>query len=302
MLSFNTDNHADVGGLGAGLDAIELDTFPPADISRVVSVQNANRNLFDILKETLGDLARIVASPPQALQLLKKHSPAYVAGGAVLTLLSQSNGGSIGALPWNAVGAKKGRDEYFLVTVPNTTVKAFHDFIQRLPDKGVGPQRLYEWPRRYQTYLGQMTRKEAEAVNKDRIVAVIGPNRLQVVRASIAKSPAPKQAKRMMSRFDQKFNETRLKARVPPEPIIPWHLERRNPSAFHLKMLSRNPTRQMRQFYTAARQPEDLYIHEWTSGRGVTIFVMEPGFTFLHEASATKLCLSKDFCTSNACG
>lgn len=111
--------------------------FPPADISHVVSVHNANRKLFDILKETLGDLARIVASPPQALQLLKQHSPACMAGGAVLALLSQSNGGSIGALPWNAVRAKKGRDEYFLVTVPNTTEKAFHDFIQMLPDKGI---------------------------------------------------------------------------------------------------------------------------------------------------------------------
>ncbi|KAL9035277.1 MAG: hypothetical protein Q9180_004945, partial [Flavoplaca navasiana] len=277
-----------VGGLGAGLDAIELDTFPPADISRVVSIQNANRNLFDILKGTLGDLARIVASPPQALQLLKKHSPAYVAGGAVLTLLSQSNGGSIGALPWNAVGAKKGRDEYFLVTVPNTTVKAFRAFIQRLPDKGVGPQRLYEWPRRYQTYLGKMTRKEAEAVNKDRIVAVIGPNRFEVIRGSITKLPTPKKGKRMSSRFHQEFNETRLKPRVPPVPI-PWYLERRDPSAFHLKMLSRDPTRQMRQPWGTGARAGDLYLHERTSGRGATIFIMEPGFTFLHEASATQL-------------
>ncbi|KAL8992214.1 MAG: hypothetical protein Q9169_007275 [Polycauliona sp. 2 TL-2023] len=206
----------DVGGLGAGLDAIELDAFPPADISRVVSVQNANRNLFNVLKGTLSDLANIITHPPAALQLLKKNSPAYVAGGAVLTLLSKTNGGSIGALPWNAVGAKKGRNEYFMVTVPNTPVKVFHDFIRKLPDKGAGPQRLYDWPRQYQTYVGKLTRKEAEAVNTASIIAVISGNRIRVVGEPMAIEGEPAGKDRMLSRSALRSNGTRLESRMDP--------------------------------------------------------------------------------------
>ncbi|KAL8767216.1 MAG: hypothetical protein Q9209_006221 [Squamulea sp. 1 TL-2023] len=128
----------DVGGLGAGLDAIELDLWSPADINRVVRVQNANRNLFNILKNNLNELARVINNPPQALQVLERQSPKYVAGGAVLVLLSQSNGGSIGALPLaaNVAEKEKLKDERFLVGVPNTPAKVFQDFIKTYPTKG----------------------------------------------------------------------------------------------------------------------------------------------------------------------
>lgn len=234
----------------------------------------------------MGDLGRIITNPPQALQLLKKHSPAYVAGGTVLALLSQSNGGSIGALPWNAVGAKKGRDDYFLVTVPNTTVKAFQDFIRNLPDKGVGPQRLYDWPRQYQTYLGRMTRQEAEAVNKDRIVAVIGPNRMRVVSEPITKESKPTAKGRKLSRSDQRSNETIPKRQTPDGP---WYLERRAPDAFQLQMLSYSPDKFMSQLGSSRirQSPRNYYLHERTSGRGATIYVLGKGFTLSHQVSSS---------------
>ncbi|KAL8671755.1 MAG: hypothetical protein Q9168_003750 [Polycauliona sp. 1 TL-2023] len=266
----------DVGGLGAGLDAIELDAFPPADISRVVSVQNANRNLFNTLKGTLSDVARIVNNPPAALQLLKKHSPAYVAGGAVLTLLAKSNGGSIGALPWNAVGAKKGRNEYFLVTVPNTPVKVFNDFIRGLPDKGIGPQRLYDWPRQYQTYVGKMTREEAAVVNRDGIVAVIGANSMIVVGEPATFEPEASEKDRMSSRSNQRSNETRLESRVDPPPSL--FLERRAPLAYQLQMLSFKREKLIKPLTQNRHKPENYYLHDRTSGQGATIYMMGRGF------------------------
>lgn len=264
-----------------------MDTFPPADISRFLSVQNANRSLFDLLRGTLGDLGRIITNPPRALQLLKKQSPAYVAGGAVLALLSQSNGDSIGALPWNAVGAKKGRNDYFLVTVPNTTVKAFQGFIRNLPDKGVGPQQLYDWPRQYQTYLGRMTRHEAEAVNKDRIVAVIGPNRMRVVNEPIIKEPKPIAKGHALSRSDHGSNGTIPKRQIPINPPRPWHFERRAPDALQLQMLSLRPHSSIRTLPAHGQRPIDHYLHEITSGRGATIYVLGRGFHFRHEVSSS---------------
>lgn len=142
-----------------------------------------------------------------------------------------------------------------------------------------------------------MTRKEAEAVNKDRIVAVIGPNRLQVVRGNITKLSGPKEENRMLSRSDQGSNETRLQPRV----LTPWYLERRDPSALHLMFLSKNPTFGLTWLYDNYDNRRFLYLHERTSGRGATIYIIEPGFPYLNPVGPGHFRGSGAMCKSNAC-
>ncbi|KAL8785611.1 MAG: hypothetical protein Q9213_003265 [Squamulea squamosa] len=279
LVSQLTSATEDVGCLGAGLDAIELDAWPPADINRVVAVQNANRNLFNILKSNLNDLARVINNPTQALQVLKKQSPGYVAGGAVLALSSQLDSASISALPWVAVATEKekAKDEYFLVTVEGTTVKAYKDFIRTLPDKGVGEQRLYDWSRVYQTYLGRMTRDEASAINGHPLVAVIGSNRKKTRRWN--ERVITKRMSKRSSHSYSKVNGTKLVSRVNPS----WTIRKRPESDLHLRMLSYDPQSVMYNLQSQpAEDPRYDYQYEQTMGKGATTYIYDDGFEFKH--------------------
>ncbi|KAI4184694.1 MAG: hypothetical protein LQ348_004511 [Seirophora lacunosa] len=272
----------DVGGLGAELAEIELDTFPPADIGRVVEIQNANRALFTELKSTLTDVAQFISRPPQALQALKKHAPAFVIGGTVLALLAKSDSHSIDALskfpnPQASVQSdrKKVADDYFLVTIPDTTVKAFQDFIRGLPDRGVGKQRHYDWPRVYQTYLGRMTREEAEVVNNNPIVGHIGINRIKRRREGGVKS---RNLGHIPFYSSKNPNATRLVSRAPN-----WRLERRPESDLHLRMLSCPPRSRLRDLDGNLQNPRDDYLYEATGGLGAYIYVLDEGFVLNHQ-------------------
>ncbi|KAL8765678.1 MAG: hypothetical protein Q9209_007316 [Squamulea sp. 1 TL-2023] len=244
-VSLVTSATEDVGGLGAALDstlqdAIELDErFGPAALNRVVNAKNKNKALFVDLSRVLNDLSRFINKPPQALLAVKRHSPKWFVGGSIALLLAGSDSPTISAwpapipviVPSNSTNTTNERivADYFIVTVPNTTVKAFQDFIKTLPDKGVGTQRHYEWPRQYQTYLGRMTRQDAEVVNKDRIVAVIGPNKLDKIRWGPHKDAHGKD--KMLSRSDRGSNRTKLVARRPA-----WQEFQRPDYSFSIRM------------------------------------------------------------------
>ncbi|KAL8879344.1 MAG: hypothetical protein Q9198_003024 [Flavoplaca austrocitrina] len=171
----------DVGGLGAALDssladAYELNQrFPPADVSKVVQAQAANKALSEDLKLVLKDLAGFITRPTQSLATIKRHAPKFVIGGTILALMAKSDSAVIATFPKPVsivVGpsnstTKKPVSEYFMVTVENTPVEAFQKYIVTLPDRGAGRQKHYDWPRKYQTYVGNMTQEEALAVNEN---------------------------------------------------------------------------------------------------------------------------------------
>ncbi len=85
-----------------GLEGIELDTFAPADISRIVEVQNVNRALYKDIRSTLNNLVQFINKPPQALQLIKMEAPKWVIGGTILGLMGKSGSSSINSVshPW----------------------------------------------------------------------------------------------------------------------------------------------------------------------------------------------------------
>ncbi|KAL9037749.1 MAG: hypothetical protein Q9180_003547, partial [Flavoplaca navasiana] len=296
-VSLLTSATKDVGGLGAALDssladAYELNQrFPPADVSKVVQAQAANKALSEDLKLVLKDLAGFITRPTQSLATIKRHAPKFVVGGTILALMAKSDSAVIASFPKPVpiiVGPsnstiKKPVDEFFMISMVGTSVEAFQRFIQTLPDGGVGPQKHYDWPRQYQTYVGRMTLQEALAVNKNsvqdgkRIIDMIGPNKIQTFDYTSLRS-----RRKAWSDFDKRSNGTTLLPRVDPN----WEVLRRPESLLHLRMLSYDPQRPMNvlkdQPATGAGAQYD-YLYDSSSGSGATIYVTDSGFDFQHQ-------------------
>lgn len=272
-----------------------MDAWPPADINRVFEIRKANRGLFNGLKDILADVAQIIKEPQKSLPLLIKHKKAFATGGSILALLAASSEATISVLPkprplqpllFNATEeAKENDDHFFIVTVQGTTVEAYQKFIQSLPDKGTGIQRHYDWPRRYQTYLARMTEKEAQAVNGNRVVDMIGANRVKLYRHG-AKSKVSANP-----RWNRNEDGTRLIARDAPrvaEPP-PWRLERRADSDLHLRMLSSHPENFLGSLQFTLADAQYDYLHEESLGRGTTVYVLDAGFDLQHKVTPSRI-------------
>lgn len=283
---FSTDVTTDVGGLGAGFDGIELDTFAPADITRIVEAQNANRALYSDIRETLNSVVQFINQPPQALQLIKREAPKWVIGGTILGLMGKSGSSSINSFPSTKVTSTSSQpaaptesdkvvNEYFLVTVPDTPVKAFQAWIKGLPDKGAGVQEHYDWPRVYQTYLTRMTQQEAEVVNGDLIVGHIAPNQMEVIFHDHVRKD------HLSVRSQRTSNETRLETRDLPAVQL-W---RRYGSALHLRMLSTSAIGLVGQLQHTLDDPQFDYVFEETAGAGAHVYVYDGGFLLNHQVS-----------------
>ncbi|KAL8693261.1 MAG: hypothetical protein Q9224_003786 [Gallowayella concinna] len=291
ILAHFTTATQDVGGYGAALDDIEMSAFAPADVTKVVNIQNANRSLFTQLQNTLNQVARYITAPPRALQVLKTQSPAYVAGGTILGLLALTDSAAIVALSKNLSKARPAlivplpsnstrsnstteevtKEEYFLVTMPNTPVEAYQKFILTLPDGGVGQQRHYEWPRKFQSYLGRMTQQEAESVSENKIVEGIVANKKKSIRWNHVDAS---RKDTIMSGTQQKRNATRL---------APRDLVQEDESELHLRMISCDPQSRLRNLRPTMQDPQYDYQHDDSSGQGATIYILDDGFEFTHQ-------------------
>ncbi|KAI4267005.1 MAG: hypothetical protein L6R35_006888, partial [Caloplaca aegaea] len=242
LVSRLTSAVQDVGGLGAGLEEIELDAFPPADISRVVGIRNANRVLYTEIKQTLNIVSQYITKPPQALQIIKEEVPKWVIGGTVITLLALSGSNPISSLPQiKTTGtppkppapteSKEAKEDWFLISIPNSVEKDWMAFITSLPDKGLGPKQSYDWPVRRQTYVAKLTLPEAQAANRNRLVDQLVINRVKIILNNVT-SRSTKSHKRKTSFAHG--NVTELHRRT-------FAIQSRDNSPVHLKMLSANP-------------------------------------------------------------
>ena len=289
--------------MGAALDssladAYELNQrFPPADVSKVVQAQAANKALSEDLKLVLKDLAGFITRPTQSLATIKRHAPKFVIGGTILALMAKSDSAVIATFPKPVpiiVGpsnstTKKPVSEYFMVTVENTPVEAFQKYILTLPDRGAGRQQHYNWPRKHQTYVGNMTQEEALAVNENsvqdgkRIIDMIGPN-VDMIPEAHRYNASPKSQQPASIEPDRRFNQTILHPRADPA----WEVRRRAESSLHLRMLSHDPGRRLDllqdQPLTGTGAQYD-YQYEATAGEGAAIYVLDDGFSFQHEVS-----------------
>ncbi|KAL8697238.1 MAG: hypothetical protein Q9224_002413 [Gallowayella concinna] len=283
----------DVGGYGAGVDAalgdsIEMtERFPPAARAPLFEIQKQNRNLFTQLKDLSSDISQCITKPAVCFEVVTKHKQAFAIGGSVLSLLAQQGVTSIAALPKpihpplanNSTEKKKKPDnQFFIVTVEGTSMKAYQKFIQSLPDGGSGQQRHYDWPRTYQTYLARMTEKEAQDVNGNSIVDMIGANRIKINRNTYQVQAN----ERGFGQFHSKSQEigTRLDVRDEDSTLV---LERRNNSDLHLRMLSLFPFSELRDLQHTMDDTQDDYRHEQSLGKGTRIYILEEGFKLHHK-------------------
>ncbi|KAL8767562.1 MAG: hypothetical protein Q9209_005979 [Squamulea sp. 1 TL-2023] len=291
----------DVGGYGAAIDAaldesIEMqERFPPAAKSQIFDVQKSNRGLFGKLKDVLQDVSQCISKPEQCLQVVAKNKRAFAVGGPILALLAQQGSARVAALPRPIVppmptnsteARKKLDDQYFIVTVEGTTVAAYQKFIRSLPDRGSGVQRHYDWPRRYQTYLARMTELEAHAVNGNRIVDMIGSNRINVQKPLLSNYVNAERKNLAGPRPNRKIDGTRRVARAPPKPGVkysPFVLERRLHSDLHLRMLSTHPQATVSGLQYTMSDTQYDYLHEQSSGKGITVYIYDVGFDLTHE-------------------
>ncbi|KAL8787213.1 MAG: hypothetical protein Q9213_002324 [Squamulea squamosa] len=291
----------DVGGYGAGLDtaldeSIELqERFPPTAKSQIFDMQKSNRGLFSKLKDILQDVSQCITKPAQCLKVVTKYKQAFAVGGPILALLAQQGSARVAALPrpiiplmpTNSTEAKrKPDDQYFIVTVEGTTVEAYQKFIKSLPDKGSGVQRHYDWPRRYQIYLARMTELEAHAANGNRIVDMIGSNRINVQKPLLSNYVNAERKDLIGPRLNREMDRTRLLARAPPKPAAkyaPFVLERRLHSDLHLRMLSTHPLATVSALQYTMRDTQYDCLHEQSSGKGITVYIYDGGFDLTHE-------------------
>ncbi|KAL8830646.1 MAG: hypothetical protein Q9170_005645 [Blastenia crenularia] len=276
----------DVGGLGAGLDGIELDTLDAAGVPRVVDVQNANRALYTELSDTLNEIAQFITRPPQGLQSLKKRAPAYLAGGAVLGLLAkgpsavigfqpQTKASQVSPAPSQPTETDASKEEYILSTVPGTTVEAFQKFIADLPDKGIGSKIYCDWPTMYQYYTGKMTLEEALIINRAPIVNAMGPNTMR--KSLHSDQPSPKRTRWMGESSRERSNGTRLNSRDESR------FDTRPDSALHLRMLSADPLINLGHLWHTLNDPQYDYRYEESLGKGMTVYVLDAAFDLSHS-------------------
>ncbi|KAL8985189.1 MAG: hypothetical protein Q9177_004504 [Variospora cf. flavescens] len=280
LVSRLTSAVQDVGGLGAGLEEIELDAFPPADISRVVGIRNANRALYTEIKQTLNVVSQYITKPPQALQVIKEEVPKWVIGGTVITLLALSGSNPISSLPQiKTTGtppkppapteSKEAKEDWFLISIPNSVEKDWMAFITSLPDKGMGPKQFYDWPVRRQTYVAKLTLPEAQAANRNRLVDQLVINKVKIILSNVT-SRSTKSHKRKSSFAHG--NVTELHRRT-------FAIQSRHNSPVHLKMLSADPHADISSVHVAGSD----YTYVNTMGRGAAIYIVDTGFSTLHS-------------------
>ncbi|KAL8716705.1 MAG: hypothetical protein Q9225_005989 [Loekoesia sp. 1 TL-2023] len=296
LVGLLTSAAEDVGGLGAGLDGIELNTLDSTDIPRVVEIQNANRALYTELKDTLNDIARFLTRPPQGLQSLKKRAPAYIAGGAVIGFLAKGPSAVIGfqphakttkasSAPSQSTNSKDDDNEWFFNTVPGTTKEEFQKFITSLPDKGIGPKTYIDWPVRYQTYVAKLTLEQAKAVNRELIVdQLVANKRVPVI------DQLDSRGKGQLLYADEGSNQTKLHSRQ-----NGWGIQSRLESGLHLRMISARPEQNLGDLENSLEDPQHDYTYVNTLGDGATVYVIDSGFDFTHAEFARGPMLEPEF-------
>ncbi|KAL8929645.1 MAG: hypothetical protein Q9172_000324 [Xanthocarpia lactea] len=153
--------------------------------------------------------------------------------------------------------------EWYINTVPGTSVKDFQAWIKTLPDKGQGRQHIYGGAN-FQSYVGKWTEEESIIINEDPIVSHQIPNvRLQVSWNFIQEDiPA--------------VLEDHLRRRASNAEIL------QNRGIHHLNILSLPRNKDI----SSLKIPnEDLlyhYMYEASAGSGTFVYVFDGGVNWNH--------------------
>lgn len=163
-------------------------------------------------------------------------------GGTVITLLALAGSNPISSLsqrkttgtppkPPAPTESKEAKEDWFLISIPNSVEKDWMAFITSLPDKGLGPKQSYDWPVRRQTYVAKLTLPEAQAANRNRLVDQLVINKVKIILDNVT-SRSTKSRKRKSSFAHGSVTELHRRT---------FAIQIRHNSPVHLKMLSANP-------------------------------------------------------------
>lgn len=165
---------ADLSALSAQADAIELSSFSGSQASiveeGVASLRDASKSVAELLPKFQG-----AVSTRQWEPLLTTIGLTVVPNIGVAIYFFTRPGDplapkatqTLGSAPSPAAPTSTSKPtEWFLNTVPGTSVKDFKSWILQLPDKGAGIQYIYDGAN-YQGYTGKWTLEEALVIHQD---------------------------------------------------------------------------------------------------------------------------------------
>ena len=256
------------------MDAIELSSFSGEALDEVQNEQKALRAASSALEDLIPQARRCLSSAPclktviavlttaKTIEIVLNPINWIILYNPTAVKASQTPASSASAPePTNTEGPMN----WYLNTVPGTSVKDFQTWIKTLPDKGLGRQSVFETSN-YQGYVGRWTLNEAKIINEDPIVD------MQVCNDKITS----------YSNFvfdnTTAFSDNELTRRANPSKIYKYNLSPR-----YLRMLSLPKNRDISSLPAdGVDDPMLDYAAESSAGAGTFVYIFDHGFNFSH--------------------
>lgn len=289
----------DASQLAAEGESIELSSFGESEIPDIVKMQDGLKNLRDLLKADLTDIAKFITNPPKGLVDFKRIAAQFAVGGTIAGLTGVSldyvlhYGGNHNnqdaqgnqhtpTAAATVTSSTATPTAWLLNTVFGTSREQFEAFVSKLPDRGSGERIIYPAVG-YQNYVTKMTLEQAKAASKNPIVDQVYPNDPVDVDMDVPESSAPSQ---LMTRDEH--NHTAV-------PDGHQHDRRAGPdiqivtvpiaSPLHLKFISLAKDKKFHDQNENDNALDTQYTYEKSGGAGTHIYVLDGGFDVAHPVS-----------------
>ncbi|KAL9036318.1 MAG: hypothetical protein Q9180_004366, partial [Flavoplaca navasiana] len=257
---------SDLAAISTQVEAIELQSLTGGQPA-IVQTELANlRNAAGTVSGLSSRLRGAVNTPgfkAAAIVVASIATEQYILQ-SLYFFLSQDNPLAPGTIPPVLVPPSDDNKptDWFLNTVPGTSVKTFQEWIKGLPDKGLGRQHIFAGSN-YQSYAGTWTKEEAQIINQDPIVDHQVPN----VRLMHAWG--------FFERNSTALSEDGLQKRVDSPTIVTYERSQR-----HLKILSLFPNTNIAD--ASNTNPLLDYAFEVSAGLGTFVYVFDGGYNWNH--------------------
>ncbi|KAL8880406.1 MAG: hypothetical protein Q9198_002180, partial [Flavoplaca austrocitrina] len=262
---------SDISALSAEFDAIELTDFTDGQ-AKVIKTAQSN------LQKAANSVSALSPRLKAAVNTPRVKTTAAVVGGlltqglvvdAIYFFTRPDNPLSPKAVP-PIVAASDDEDapsEWYINTVPGTSVKAFQEWIKGLPDRGLGRQYVYDGAN-FQSYVGKWTREQAIIIHENAIVSHQVPNIFQEVHLNAVQSNASWARKDFVQRRDEDES---------PEIVADQD------NVLHLSMLSMPKGEDWGDLLADAAADGKPYIYEKSAGSGITVYILDSGINWEHQ-------------------
>ncbi|KAL8676965.1 MAG: hypothetical protein Q9186_006574 [Xanthomendoza sp. 1 TL-2023] len=268
---------SDASAISAQANAIPLETFATNE----ASIWGAERTALENAAKKLSGLAprlRAAFNKPAFKTAVLVVSSLLVGQDIIVPLYFLTGPKDpfttptpIGVSPPTPAGpgseSTSGASEWYISTIPGTSVKQFQDWIKGLPDKGVGRQYVYEHSNR-QAYVGMWTEEESIIIHEDPIVDQQVPN-----------TPLKMSHSRHIHDVSATPINSSLERRDDPRTIL-W---REFPQRYQ-NILSLPKDHDIRSLPDSLQDDDEelAYTFDTTQGAGTYVYIFDAGFNWDH--------------------